>query len=292
MDRGQPRAHQIGYDGKGIFQAALQEIADGKGQKEHQRHDAQKHRNAPDRMGEHPVDPVRSRRLFRFVEQDLIDHRLDIFIFFLRNLLFIAAVRHALQLNGMVLLHLRIIFQQLDGMPADGGMVRIAVLHPLLQHGKLRLQLFSVVQNVALRPFLIVMHHGMHQNIQPRPLCGGNRHDRNVAQHLRQTVQVDLHAPLLHDVHHIEGQDDRLSQLQKLKRQIQVSLQAGSVHHIDDRFDVIVQHTFSGHHLLDGIAGEGIDARRIHQLQIIPLIGDVSFVFFHGYAGPVRHLQL
>ena len=292
MDGRKAGTHQIGNDGKGVLQTALQEIADGKGQEKHQRHDAQKHRDAPDRMGQDPVDFVRSRCLFRLVEQRLIDYRFDIFVFFLRDLLLVAAVRHTLQLDGMILLHLRIVLQQLDRVPAQGGMVRIAVLHPLFQNRKPVFDFFPVIQDILLRTFLIMMNHRMHQNVEPGPLCRGYRNHRNPSQHLRQAVQVDLHPPLLHDVHHIERQDDRLSQLQKLERQIQVSLQAGSVHHVDDRFDIIVQDAFSGHHLFYGIAGQRIDAGRVHQFQLIPFVSDISFVFFHRHAGPVGHLQL
>ena len=55
----------------------------------------------------------------------------------------------------------------------------------------------------------------VHQNIQAGFSPGGYRDYRN-AQHFRQAVQVNFHAPLLHNVHHVQRQNNRLSQLNQL----------------------------------------------------------------------------
>ena len=63
-----------------------------------------------------------------------------------------------------------------------------------------------------------MMHYRMHQYIQPRSFPGRNRYDRNMPEHLRKSVQINLHAPVFDYIHHIESQDDRLLKLQQLKR--------------------------------------------------------------------------
>ena len=72
---------------------------------------------------------------------------------------------------------------------------------------------------------------GMQKNIKAGALLRGNRDDRD-AQHFRQTMEIDFHAPLFHHIHHIQRHDNRLSQFQKLQGEIQVSLQGGCIHHI------------------------------------------------------------
>ena len=66
-------------------------------------------------------------------------------------------------------------------------------------------------------PLVSMMGDGMKKDVKPRALLGGDRDHRN-AQHLRETVQIDLHAAFFHHIHHVQRQDHRLSQLQKLKR--------------------------------------------------------------------------
>ncbi len=55
----------------------------------------------------------------------------------------------------------------------------------------------------------------VHQNIQAGLAPGRDRNHGN-AQHFRQAVGVDFHAPLFHNVHHVQGQNHGLAQLDKL----------------------------------------------------------------------------
>ena len=103
----------------------------------------------------------------------------------------------------MILLNLLVVFQKLYRMPAYGRMIGIAGFHSFLQGRKLRFHLFPVIQNILFGSFLVMMHHRMHQNVKTCPLRGGNRDYRDIPQHLRQTVHVNLHPPFLHNIHHI-----------------------------------------------------------------------------------------
>ena len=77
----------------------------------------------------------------------------------------------------------------------------------------------------ALRTFLVVVNHGVHQHIQAGTLSGRYRYNRNGTQHLRKAVQIDFHPAILHDIHHIQSEDYRFLQFQKLKGQIKISFQ-------------------------------------------------------------------
>ena len=74
---------------------------------------------------------------------------------------------------------------------------------------------------------------GVHENVQARFPPGRHRDNRD-AQHFRQPVGVNLHAPLLHNIHHVQGQDNGLAQLDKLQGEIEVALQGGGVCHVDE----------------------------------------------------------
>ena len=95
-----------------------------------------------------------------------------------------------------------------------------------------------MVDKGTLLCMVLVMSHCMEQDGQPGFFPGGDRDGRN-AQHLRKTVQVDLHAPLLHDIHHVQRQHNGFSQLNELESQVQVSLQTGGVHHIHDDIHLV-----------------------------------------------------
>ena len=95
---------------------------------------------------------------------------------------------------------------------------------------------------------ILMVNCRVHQNIQSPPFSRTDRHNR-YSKHLRQAVQIDLHAAFFHDIHHVECKDDRLSKLDELQSQIQVALQGGSVRHIDDDIDIAAHDAFPGNGL-------------------------------------------
>ena len=70
-----------------------------------------------------------------------------------------------------------------------------------------------------------MMLYCMEKYIQAASLPGGYRNHRNIAQHLGKPVEIQLHPPLLHNIHHVKSQDHRFAKLQKLQREVQVPLQ-------------------------------------------------------------------
>ena len=156
-------------------------------------------------MGQKAVDPVRHSRLFLFIKETLINDFLYVVIFFVDDLLLIGTADNMEQINGMVLFNLLITLQHLDSMPPH--VVHLPVLLPqrLLHLTNQALQPGLISDHHTLRPLLVVMDHRMHQHVQTAALSGGNRHHRNMPQHLRQTVKIDLHPPLLHDIHHVKS---------------------------------------------------------------------------------------
>ena len=119
-------------------------------------------------------------------------------------------------IHRMVFHDLRVLLQKLYGMPAH--VFHIAVFCP--QDGfdlrDLFFDFLIVMHYDALRSLFIMMDHCVHQDIQSGTFSCRNRDNRDSAQHLRKTVQVDLHAALFHDIHHVQRQNNRLFQFQKL----------------------------------------------------------------------------
>ena len=99
--------------------------------------------------------------------------------------------------------YLLIVFQQLYGMPPHGRMGGIIRLHHYFQFGEFILDVAAIVHHIPFRSFLVMVDHRVQQDIQPRPPCGGNRDDGNVPKHFRQAVQINFHAPFLHNIHHV-----------------------------------------------------------------------------------------
>ena len=132
-------------------------------------------------------------------------------------------------IDGKILRHFRVHFQQLQGMPAMVVNIRISfVQHAphrvdfILQgvavhHGKFVvmvvavLRLIGMVVDQPVRPHVAAMvDRCVQQHAQAPPLQSRHGDDRH-AQHFRQAVQVDFHSPLFYDIHHVQGDDDGLA---------------------------------------------------------------------------------
>ena len=105
-----------------------------------------------------------------------------------------------------------IVFHKLDGMPPQIIHVSVVSLKYRLHLGYLVFNPGRIFDHRALWTFLVVMDHRMHQHIQTGPLSCRYRYYRNGAEHLRKTVKIDLHSTFFHNIHHIKGQNDGLSQ--------------------------------------------------------------------------------
>lgn len=103
MQSGHSCSHQLRYDSQRIFQSTLQEIANKKGKKKYQRHNAQEYRHAPNGMGQHLIYPVRARRFPVLVKKHFLDDFFYIFVFLFRDILFIIAIYNAFHFQRMIL---------------------------------------------------------------------------------------------------------------------------------------------------------------------------------------------
>ena len=83
----------------------------------------------------------------------------------------------------------------------------------------------------------LMVRNCMHQDGEPGLFSGRNRNNRN-AEHFRKAVQINLHAPLFYDIHHVQRQNHRLSKFDQLEGQIEVPLQTGGISYINDHIDL------------------------------------------------------
>lgn len=244
------------------------------------------------------------------VDEHLFNDLVDEIVFLVDDVRLIAPVDHIRQVHGIFLRDLPVALEQLQGVPPVIGEIRIFLLqhgHDLIDlvldlvgidHGVFRMMIVPVLRDglvlvdepVRLRVAHVV-HRRVEQHIQPVPLPGRYGNDGD-AQHFRQAVQVDLHAPLDDDIHHIEGQHDGLPQLQQLQGEVQAPLQRGRVRHIDDDVHVIGQDELPRHGLLHRVGGEAVRAGQVHQMDAHAVVFNGALHLFHGDARPVRHLQV
>ena len=182
--------------------------------------------------------------------------------------------------------HLIIPFKNLDGVPP-------LLLLRHIMHGRL-LDMRQCVLHAAGEGVLrdgFAVAGGIHGN-----LCGGHnagslqRGDLHhpAAQLPGKLLHVDLIAVLLHDVHHIDSHHHRDPQLGQLGGEVQVALQVGAVHDIEDGIGALTQQVVPGHHLLQSIRRKGIDAGQVGDGHALVLF-QPAFFLFHRYAGPVAH---
>ena len=116
-------------------------------------------------------------------------------------------------------------------------------------------------------------------------LQGGDLHHL-AAKLLCQVGCVQLVAVLFHDIHHVDGHDNRNAQLHQLSGQIQVALQVRAVNDVQDRVRPFVDQVIPGNHFFQGIRGKAVDTRQVRDCDTVMLF-QLSFFLFHGDAGPV-----
>ena len=205
---------------------------------------------------------------------------------------------------------LLVAFQQLERVPAQVGQAGVALLQRgddlvdlvldlvRVDHGVFGVVVVLVVghrlvlvdQQVGAGAVLVVGRR-VQQGVQAAALPGRHRDDRD-AQHLGQAVQVDLHAALFHNVHHVQGHDHRLAQLQELQRQVKPAFQRGGVHHVDDDVHLVAEDELAADRLLHGVGGQAVGAGQVHQVDVQAVVLDRALHLFHRHARPVGHFQV
>ena len=119
------------------------------------------------------------------------------------------------------------------------------------------------------RPLLILcdMERMVHQLVHALVLCRRDGHDRD-AQHGLHLIDADSAAVAAHLVHHVQRQHHRRIQLHELHGEVQIPLDVGGVHDIDDARGLLADDELPGHDLLAGIGRHGIDAGQVCDLRI------------------------
>ena len=117
---------------------------------------------------------------------------------------------------------------------------------------------------------------------------GGDLNDR-AAQLFRQLGAVDLVAPLFNHIHHVQGYHYGYAQLQHLGGEIEVALQIGGVHQVENHVRALVEQIISAHHLLQRVGGEGVDTRKVGDGNV-GMTFQLAFFLFYRHAGPVAYI--
>ena len=136
-----------------------------------------------------------------------------------------------------------------------------------------------------------VVYRRMHQRVQAAPLARGHRHYW-YAQHLREAVHIYLHAALLHDVHHVQCHDYRLTQLQQLQGEIEAALERARVHDVYYDVHIAAEDEVAGNRLLHRVARQRVGARQIHEVDVHALEAHMPLYLLDRDARPVGHLQV
>ena len=100
--------------------------------------------------------------------------------------------------------------------------------------------------------------------------------------------RVDLVAVLAHDVHHVDGDDDRDAELGELGGQVQVSLEVRAVDDVQDDVRAFADQVISGDHFLQRVGGKGVNARQVGHDHAAVLF-QLAFLFLDRDARPVAH---
>ena len=109
------------------------------------------------------------------------------------------------------------------------------------------------------------------------------------AQRLAQLAQINLVAVFARHVDHVQGDDHGNAQLGQLRGQVQVALDVGGVHDVEDGVRPLVYQIAASDHLLQRIGRKAVDAGQV-------LDDDIRFAFqpalllFHRHARPVANV--
>ena len=132
------------------------------------------------------------------------------------------------------------------------------------------------------------LHRLIHQLGHALALGGGDGHHRDT-QALRQLLHVDGAAVGAHLVHHVQRQHHGHPQLQQLQRQIQVALDIGGIHDVDDAVRLLVENVIPGDEFLLRVGAQGVNARQIHHRAIL-MTAHLAGFLIHRHTGEIAHV--
>ena len=308
---GQQGVHRTGQGVDAGFHQVLEEQADDvEGEVEHQTHDGDKRRDGSVLAGKELVDAVGAQLLLALVG---LDHRLGHQLLnegeaHIRNGGSAVQAALLLHLHDDVLDHLFFVLVQLQGfLNAVVALHQLGGGKPHRDARRLGVILDEVDDAVdaavhraavviltaevhASGPLLIFCHmHGMvHQLVHALILGSRNGDDRD-AQHGFHLVDAHRAAVAAHLVHHVQGQHHGGVQLHELHGQVEVALDVGGIHDVDDTGGLFADDELPGDDLLAGVGRHGVDARQIGDLRFRVAL-DGTALAVHRHTGEVAHM--
>ena len=106
---------------------------------------------------------------------------------------------------------------------------------------------------------------------------------------LGEAFYINVVAAGSHLIHHVEGNDHGDSQFHQLEGKIQVPLNIGGIHNVDNSLGMLLQDKIPGDNLLRCIGRKGVNAGQVHQGDVL-VVEDLPLFFLHRYAGEVAHV--
>ena len=110
--------------------------------------------------------------------------------------------------------------------------------------------------------------------------------DHLAAELTRKLRSVDLIAVFLYDVHHVDGDHHRDSELGELRCEVKVSFEVGSVDDVEYCIGTFTDEVVSCNDLFKGVGGKRVNTRKVGDRYAVVLF-EFSFFFFDGDTGPV-----
>ena len=115
--------------------------------------------------------------------------------------------------------------------------------------------------------------------------------DHRDAQSLGHGFDVDGAAVFRDLVHHVQCQYHGNAHLHELQRQIEVPLNVGGVHNVDEAVRFLVQDEVPGDNLLRRVGADGVDAGQVHHGAVL-LPPDRAGLLVYSDAGEVAHMLI
>ena len=145
------------------------------------------------------------------------------------------------------------------------------------------------VQHLRQNPVLGSGKQGIHQLGDALVLGGADGHHGD-PQCLTQLFYINAAAVAGELIHHVQGNHRGHLEGKQLQSQIQVPLDVGGIHNVEDGVRLGVQNKIPGDDFLLGIGPDGVNARQVHDLMVGAPDGAAFLV--HGDPGKIAHMLI
>ena len=187
-------------------------------------------------------------------------------------------VRNDVCRNLQRLYRLLIALEHLDCGPAAGCLLNLAVQRLLDVRYRM---LDGSCENVrALAPCAVLrrLHRQLGGGFVVLAFESGNL-DYRAAELLGKLDGVEPVAVLIKDIAHVHGHHHGQTQLQQLRRQVEVAFEVRAVDDVQDGVWLLVDEIVPGHDLFQRIWREGVDARQVLNDDVLVSREDAVFLF-------------